>query len=89
MQLEFETLICLRLGGVTNGNELVAAYARASKHWAQPIVETGLMLTEVGDRGQFYQGNQTGFYLRFAWQLVKGWFVNLTRGQETAKVKAP
>jgi hypothetical protein len=74
-------------GGVTNGNELVAAYARASKHWAKPIVETGLMLTEVGDKGQFYETSETGFYMRFAWQLVKGWFVYLVRGQDTAKPK--
>ncbi|OAA49384.1 ThiJ/PfpI family protein [Metarhizium rileyi] len=47
-------------GGVTNGNELVAAYARASQRWAQPVVEAGLMLTEVGDRGQFYEGDGEG-----------------------------
>lgn len=76
------------LGGVTNGNELVAAYARGSTRWPQSIAETGLMITEVGDKGQFYEGNQSGFYLRFAWQIVKSWFVNLTRGQETAKPKA-
>ncbi|EFZ00218.1 DUF4066 domain protein [Metarhizium robertsii] len=76
-------------GGVTNGNELVAAYARASNRWAQPVVEAGLMMTEVGDRGQFYEGNQSVFYLRFAWQIVKAWFLNLTRRQETAKAKTP
>ncbi|UNI21028.1 hypothetical protein JDV02_007059 [Purpureocillium takamizusanense] len=41
-------------GGVTNGNDLMAAYARASQRWPQPVVEIGLQLTEVEDRGQFY-----------------------------------
>ncbi|KHN95329.1 ThiJ/PfpI family protein [Metarhizium album ARSEF 1941] len=41
-------------GGVTNGNDLVAAYARDSGRWARPVVEAGLGITEVGDRGQFY-----------------------------------
>ena len=44
----------LSVGGVTNGNDLLAAYARSGKHWPLPIVEAGLALTEVGDRGQFY-----------------------------------
>ncbi|KND90230.1 Isonitrile hydratase [Tolypocladium ophioglossoides CBS 100239] len=43
-------------GGITNGNDLMAAYARASsKHWPPSIVEIGLRLTDVGDRGQFYE----------------------------------
>lgn len=29
-------------GGVTNGNDLMAAYARANKHWPPVIVELGL-----------------------------------------------
>ncbi|PHH84576.1 hypothetical protein CDD83_1706 [Cordyceps sp. RAO-2017] len=42
-------------GGFTNGNDMVAAYARASPHhWPPPVVELGLRLTEVGDRGRFY-----------------------------------
>lgn len=44
----------MRAGGVTNGNDLLAAYARSGKHWPLDIVEAGLALTEVGDRGQFY-----------------------------------
>ncbi|KAL3962032.1 hypothetical protein ACCO45_003555 [Purpureocillium lilacinum] len=42
-------------GGVTNGNDLMAAYARASQRWPQPVVEIGLQLTEVEERGQFYE----------------------------------
>ncbi|KPM45534.1 hypothetical protein AK830_g1023 [Neonectria ditissima] len=41
-------------GGVTNGNDLMAAYAKACGRWAQPVAEMGSMLTDVGDRGQIY-----------------------------------
>ncbi|KAJ3473127.1 hypothetical protein NLG97_g10501 [Lecanicillium saksenae] len=68
-------------GGVTNGNDLVAAYARGTQRWQQPVVEMGLMLTEVGDRGQFYTEATSQFYLKFAWQIVKGWFLGWTTGK--------
>ncbi|KAI0195959.1 class I glutamine amidotransferase-like protein [Astrocystis sublimbata] len=42
-------------GGVTNGNDLVAAYARASpKYFPRPIVEIACEGLEVGDRDQKY-----------------------------------
>ncbi|KAI1409777.1 ThiJ/PfpI family protein [Hypoxylon sp. FL1857] len=41
-------------GGITNGNDLVAAYCRASKHFPDPIVEIVCEMTEVGDRPQEY-----------------------------------
>ncbi|OTA69172.1 ThiJ/PfpI family protein [Hypoxylon sp. EC38] len=41
-------------GGVTNGNDLVAAYCRASKHFPDPIVEIACEMTDVGDRPQEY-----------------------------------
>ncbi|KAI1872530.1 hypothetical protein JX265_005410 [Neoarthrinium moseri] len=42
-------------GGVTNGNDLAAAYARQkSEFWPRPVVETVIALTDVGDRGQAY-----------------------------------
>ena len=50
---------------MTNGNELVAAYARASKHWQKEVVEVGLMFTEVGDRGQFYEVSKEKFLSGF------------------------
>jgi hypothetical protein len=51
--------MCLRadiyIGGVTNGNDLMAAYARQSKFWHdKAFVEVMLRLIDVGDRGQFY-----------------------------------
>ncbi|KAM4059662.1 DJ-1/PfpI family protein [Hirsutella rhossiliensis] len=61
-------------GGVTNGNDLMAAYARASsKHWPPSIVEMCLMLTDVGDRGQVYGQRQGVFTAMFGWQLLKSW----------------
>ncbi|KYK55563.1 ThiJ/PfpI family protein [Drechmeria coniospora] len=62
-------------GGVTNGNDLMAAYARASgKHWPASVAEIGIQLTEVGDRGQFYGEGRSLFMAGFAWQLLKAWF---------------
>ncbi|KAK8138433.1 class I glutamine amidotransferase-like protein [Apiospora sp. TS-2023a] len=41
-------------GGVTNGNDLVAAYARQSEHFPRPVVEVALAMTDTGDRAQRY-----------------------------------
>ncbi|KAM0437719.1 hypothetical protein ACHAPT_002084 [Fusarium lateritium] len=72
-------------GGVTNGNDLMAAYARASpKHWPGPVAEMGAMLTDVGDRSQIYGEGQSRFVVGIAWQIVKAWFMNLGK----AKAKA-
>lgn len=38
------------LGGVTNGNDLMAAYARSGKYWPQELAELILALVDVGDR---------------------------------------
>lgn len=41
-------------GGVTNGNDLVAAYLRESGRFAPPIAEIAAQMAEVGDRPQLY-----------------------------------
>ncbi|EPE04053.1 hypothetical protein F503_04901 [Ophiostoma piceae UAMH 11346] len=41
-------------GGITNGNDMVAAYARASKHFPPPVVELACSIADVGERGQMY-----------------------------------
>ncbi|CAJ2500985.1 Uu.00g038380.m01.CDS01 [Anthostomella pinea] len=42
-------------GGVTNGNDLVAAYCRASpKHFPRPLVEIACEMLDVGDRDREY-----------------------------------
>lgn len=62
------------LGGVTNGNDLVAAYARAGKHFSAPLVEIVCKMAEVGERAQVYEQGQTAFTIGFVWQLFKAWF---------------
>ncbi|KAI1760978.1 ThiJ/PfpI family protein [Hypoxylon sp. FL1150] len=46
-------------GGVTNGNDLVAAYCRASRHFPTPLVEIVCEMVEVGDRAQSYETDMT------------------------------
>ncbi|KAL7628678.1 hypothetical protein AAE478_000193 [Parahypoxylon ruwenzoriense] len=41
-------------GGITNGNDLVAAYCRASKHFPKAIVEIACQMVDVGDRPREY-----------------------------------
>ncbi|KAI0896903.1 ThiJ/PfpI family protein [Annulohypoxylon nitens] len=41
-------------GGVTNGNDLVAAYCRASHHFPTPLVDVICEMIDVGDRPQVY-----------------------------------
>ncbi|KAH8881362.1 ThiJ/PfpI family protein [Thozetella sp. PMI_491] len=61
-------------GGITNGNDLVAAYAKQSRHFPTAIAELGAQLTDVGDRPQKYQVGQTRFTLGFVWILIKAFF---------------
>ncbi|CCC10390.1 hypothetical protein SMACR_02961 [Sordaria macrospora] len=42
-------------GGVTNGNDLVAAYTRQSRHFPGPVAELGLKFVEVDERPQGYE----------------------------------
>ncbi|KAI1804995.1 class I glutamine amidotransferase-like protein [Daldinia bambusicola] len=42
-------------GGVTNGNDLVAAYCRATpRYFPRPMTEVAIATMEVGDRGREY-----------------------------------
>ncbi|KAK5627174.1 hypothetical protein RRF57_002889 [Xylaria bambusicola] len=50
------------LGGVTNGNDLVAAYARAGKHFPSAVVEIACKMADVGDRGQVYFRKSDSFH---------------------------
>ncbi|OLN94200.1 Isonitrile hydratase 4 [Colletotrichum chlorophyti] len=63
-------------GGITNGNDLVAAYIRSSsRHFPAPIAEIACQMADVGERGQLYGQGQASFFLGFFWQVVKAWFV--------------
>ncbi|KAI3325063.1 ThiJ/PfpI family protein [Xylariaceae sp. AK1471] len=61
-------------GGITNGNDLVAAYARAGKHFPSAVAEMACKMADVGDRDQLYSESQTAFTLGFVWLIIKGWF---------------
>jgi hypothetical protein len=65
------TSLTCQLGGVTNGNDLVAAYARLSGRFAGPVVEFGLVMTDTGDRPQSYGTGKAVFTLRVVWQILK------------------
>jgi hypothetical protein len=62
------------IGGITNGNDLVAAYARSSKHFPQPVAELACTMADVGDRQQEYGEGQTRFILGVLWIFMKGFF---------------
>lgn len=55
----------------------MAAYARDSKRWAQPVVELGLMMTEVEDRGQYYETGKATFMLGAGWTMIKALVISL------------
>lgn len=52
---------------MTNGNDLVAAYARQSEHFPRPVVEVALAMTDTGDRAQRYSQGQASF----VWGMVR------------------
>ncbi|KAF9770722.1 hypothetical protein IL306_011664 [Fusarium sp. DS 682] len=65
-------------GGITNGNDLMAAYAQArNKYWPNSISKLGAMLVDVGDRPQMYDQCQRRFFIVFAWQVVQAWFFSM------------
>lgn len=66
------------LGGITNGNDMMVAYAYAnSRYWPTPIVSMGAMLTDVGDRPQMFDQGQKKFFLTMAWHIARSWFLSL------------
>ncbi|KAL2165492.1 hypothetical protein VTH06DRAFT_792 [Thermothelomyces fergusii] len=71
-------------GGVSNGNDLVAAYARTSGRIPRPVAEFGLVLTDVGDRPQRYSKGQVAFGLGILWQILKAVFMGAGRKKKTA-----
>ncbi|KAK0657494.1 class I glutamine amidotransferase-like protein [Cercophora newfieldiana] len=70
-------------GGVTNGNDLVTAYARQTpKYFPGPIAEFGARITEVGDRPQKYEVGQTMFTLGMVWQVIKAAVLSIRKGKQ-------
>ncbi|KAH9902191.1 hypothetical protein F4778DRAFT_736655 [Xylariomycetidae sp. FL2044] len=67
-------------GGVTNGNDLVAAYCRASPHhFPAPLVEFVCGMLDVGDRAQVYDKGQSLFVIGIVYQLFRAWLMGLGR----------
>ncbi|KAF4342117.1 glycosyl transferase gt-a type structural fold [Fusarium beomiforme] len=65
-------------GGITNGNDLMVAYAQArNKFWPNSISKLGAMLVDVGDRPQMYSQGQRKFLMVFVWQVVKAWLFSM------------
>ncbi|KAI7767716.1 hypothetical protein LZL87_001590 [Fusarium oxysporum] len=65
-------------GGITNGNDLMAAYAQAqNKYWPNSISKLGAMLVDIGDRPQIYHQSQRKFFIVFAWQVAQGWLFSM------------
>ncbi|KAI3397590.1 hypothetical protein diail_10562 [Diaporthe ilicicola] len=71
-------------GGVTNGNDLVAAYCRESGHFPGPVAEFACEMADVGDRPQTYAKSQGVYTVGIVWQLIKAWFIGVGK----AKAKA-
>ncbi|KAL4730028.1 hypothetical protein ACLX1H_002058 [Fusarium chlamydosporum] len=75
-------------GGITNGNDMMVAYAYASnKYWPRSVVSMGAMLTDVGDRPQLYDQGQRKFFLTMAWHIIQAWFSSLVSSQKGLKKK--
>ncbi|KAK2610444.1 hypothetical protein N8I77_003872 [Diaporthe amygdali] len=70
-------------GGVTNGNDLVAAYCRESGRFPGPVAEFACVMADVGDRPQLYEQSQGAYTVGIVWQLIKAWFLGV--GKTKAK----
>ncbi|KAJ4290713.1 hypothetical protein N0V88_006461 [Collariella sp. IMI 366227] len=70
-------------GGITNGNDLVSAYARHSGRFPGPVVELGLVMTDTGDRPQAYGTGQTAMTLGVVWQVMRAVVMGLGKKKVT------
>ncbi|KAK4144735.1 uncharacterized protein C8A04DRAFT_11198 [Dichotomopilus funicola] len=70
------------VGGVTNGNDLVAAYARTTSRFPGPVVELALMATDTGDRAQRYDTGKTAVTLGVLWQVLKAMLMGVGKTKE-------
>lgn len=70
-----------KTGGITNGNDLVAAYCRQSRHFPRPLVEITCEMVDVGDRSQYYEKSQAGFVLTMVLNTFRAWLTGFGRGK--------
>ncbi|KAI2615714.1 ThiJ/PfpI family protein [Hypoxylon sp. NC1633] len=67
-------------GGITNGNDMVAAYCRATpKHFPRPLVEIACELADVGDRGREYRKSQSAYMFTLVINTVRAWLMSWRR----------
>ncbi|KAL8388455.1 hypothetical protein RB595_009233 [Gaeumannomyces hyphopodioides] len=66
-------------GGITNGNDLVAAYIRQSPHFPGPVAEMALIMTDAGDRPQKYGQSKPTFIMSVVWTLFRGLVMSIGR----------
>ncbi|KAH9221466.1 PfpI endopeptidase-like protein [Leptodontidium sp. 2 PMI_412] len=66
-------------GGITNGQEMVAAYIR--EKFPGPAAEAALEMAGVGDKGIEYNRSKSGDTLWWLWQILKA----ITVGNKTVK----
>jgi hypothetical protein len=77
---DFKLTSARYIGGITNGNDLVAAYARhKSEFFPRPLADFGCDMVDVGDRPQMYEKSQVRFFAGFGINLLKAWVLGFWR----------
>ena len=66
----------MRTGGITNGQDMVAAYLR--ERWPGATTEAVLAMADVGDRGAEYSTGKAAESMWWLWQIFKAWMVGKT-----------
>ncbi|KAH7014526.1 uncharacterized protein B0I36DRAFT_299457 [Microdochium trichocladiopsis] len=69
-------------GGITNGNDLVAAYCRQSPHFPNPLVEIVCEMCDVGDRAQHYDKSQSRFIFTMVYNTFRAWLLGFGRSKK-------
>jgi len=65
----------VRVGGITNGQEMVAAYLR-EKH-AGPATEAVLAMADVGEKGIEYSTGKARDNAFWLWQIIRSVFLGI------------
>jgi len=71
-------------GGITNGNDLVAAYARTSGRFPRPVAELVCEMAEVGERPKEYQRSQAAIGIKILWLALSSWLMGFGSKKKTA-----
>lgn len=55
----------------------MVGYARTGKYWHPRLVDIALKLTEIEDRGQFYDQSAASYMSTIVWHVIGYLFVHL------------